>query len=102
MTPCHLVGIPAAFARKDCLHQESCLVDTELKHKGQLTFYQTTEELRGLSPRANYTDRTIGEVSANSFADRWCHVVSVTDPYGRIFGFVDRIRYCLFQVAPQL
>jgi hypothetical protein len=29
-------------------------------------------------------------------------VVSVTDPYGRILGFLDRGRYFFFQVAPQL
>jgi hypothetical protein len=29
-------------------------------------------------------------------------VVSVTDPYGRILGFLDRNRYFFFQVAPQL
>jgi hypothetical protein len=28
-----------------------------------------------------------------TFADRRCHVVSVTDPYGRILGFIDRSRY---------
>jgi hypothetical protein len=27
-------------------------------------------------------------------------VVSVTDPYGRIFGFLDRSRYFSFQIAP--
>jgi hypothetical protein len=26
-------------------------------------------------------------------------VVSVTDPYGRILGFVDRSRYVFFQIA---
>jgi hypothetical protein len=35
----------------------------------------------------------VGEVIANFFADRVCHVVSVTDPYGRILGFLDRSRY---------
>jgi hypothetical protein len=30
-----------------------------------------------------------------TFADKGCHVVSVTDPYGRILGFLDRSR-CLF------
>jgi hypothetical protein len=25
-----------------------------------------------------------------TFADRGCHVVSVTDPYSRILGFLDR------------
>jgi hypothetical protein len=37
-----------------------------------------------------------------TFVDRgWC-VVSVTDPYGRILGFLDRSLYFFFQVAPQL
>jgi hypothetical protein len=44
----------------------------------------------------------VGEVSANFSEDRGCHVVSVTDPYGRILGFLDRSRYFFFQVAPQL
>jgi hypothetical protein len=34
----------------------------------------------------------VGEVIAN-FWDRGCHVVSVTDPSGRILGFLDRSRY---------
>jgi hypothetical protein len=29
-------------------------------------------------------------------------VVSVTDSYGRILGFLDRSRYCFFQASPQL
>jgi hypothetical protein len=37
-----------------------------------------------------------------TFANRGCRVVSVTDPYGRIFGFLDQNRYLFFQVAPQL
>jgi hypothetical protein len=40
----------------------------------------------------------VGEASA----ERGCHVVSVTNPYGRILGFLDRSRYFFFQVAPQL
>jgi hypothetical protein len=28
-----------------------------------------------------------------------CHVVSVTDPYGRIIAFLDRSRYYFFQAA---
>jgi hypothetical protein len=43
----------------------------------------------------------VGEVSAK-FAERGCHVVSVTNPYSRILGFLDRSRYFFFQVAPQL
>jgi hypothetical protein len=37
-----------------------------------------------------------------TFADRGCHVVSVTDPYGRIIDFLGRSRYFFFQVSPQL
>jgi hypothetical protein len=49
-------------------------------------------KLHGLSPRANYTDRAIAACRRSDcqlFADRGCHVVSVTDPYGRIIGFLD-------------
>jgi hypothetical protein len=35
-------------------------------------------------------------------AERGFHVVSVTDPYGHILGFIDRSSYFFFQVAPQL
>jgi hypothetical protein len=53
-----------------------------------------------LNPVACVRERTIlterpplvGEVGAK-FADRGCHVVSVTDPYGRILGFLHRIYY---------
>jgi CBS-domain-containing membrane protein len=37
-----------------------------------------------------------------TIADRGCHVVSVTDPYGHILGVIDQSRYFFFLVAPQL
>jgi hypothetical protein len=40
------------------------------------------------SVRPNY--RRLSAKLAPTFADRGCHVVSVTDPYGRILGFLDR------------
>jgi CBS-domain-containing membrane protein len=54
------------------------------------------KKLHGLSPRANYTDRATAACRRSDcqlFADRGCHVVSVTDPYGRMLGFLDRSRY---------
>jgi CBS-domain-containing membrane protein len=48
------------------------------------------------------SDRRLSAKLVTTFADRECHVVSVTDPYGRILGFVDRSRYFFFQIAPQL
>jgi hypothetical protein len=37
-----------------------------------------------------------------TFADIEYRVVSATDPYSHIIGFLDRSRYFFFQVAPQL
>jgi hypothetical protein len=37
-----------------------------------------------------------------TFADRGYRLVSVTNSYGRILGFLDRSRYFFFQVSPQL
>jgi hypothetical protein len=48
------------------------------------------------------SDRRLSAKWLPTFADKGCHVVSVTDPYGRILGFLDRSRYFFFQVAPQL
>jgi hypothetical protein len=39
------------------------------------------------------SDRHLSAKWLPTFADRRCHVVSVTDPYGRILGFLDRSRY---------
>jgi hypothetical protein len=53
-------------------------------------------KLHGLNPRANYTYRATAACQRSDcqlFADRGCHVVSVTDPYGRILYFLDRSRY---------
>jgi CBS-domain-containing membrane protein len=63
---------------------------------------KTKTKLRVLSPRTDYTDRRLSTKLVPTFAERGCHVVSVTDPYGRILGFLDRNRYFFFQVAPQL
>jgi hypothetical protein len=57
---------------------------------------KTKTKLHDLNPRANYTDRATadcGRSDCQLFADIGCHVVSVTDPYGRILGFLDRSRY---------
>jgi hypothetical protein len=39
------------------------------------------------------SDRRLSAKLVPTFADKGCHVVSVTDPYGRILGFLDRNRY---------
>jgi hypothetical protein len=57
----------------------------------------------GVRERTIPTERPplVGEVIAN-FGDRGCHVVSVTDPYGRILCFLVKSLYVFYQVAPQL
>jgi hypothetical protein len=42
-------------------------------------------------------DRRLSAKWLPTFADRGCHVVTVTDPYGRILGFIDRSRYFSFK-----
>jgi hypothetical protein len=44
----------------------------------------------------------VGEVGAILFANRRCHVFSVTVLYCRNLGFLDLSRYFFFQVAPEL
>jgi hypothetical protein len=39
------------------------------------------------------SDRRFSANLVPTFADRGCHVVSVTHPYGHILGFLDRSRY---------
>jgi hypothetical protein len=48
------------------------------------------------------SDRRLSAKWLPTFTDRGCHMVSVTDPYVRILGFLDRSRYLFYQVAPQL
>jgi hypothetical protein len=63
---------------------------------GQNRIKKSANELYRLS------DRRLLAKLVPTFADRGCHVVSMTNPYGRILGFLDRSRYFFFQVAPQL
>jgi hypothetical protein len=56
---------------------------------------QSASELYRLS------DLPLSAKSAPTFADRGCRLVSATDPYARVLGFLDRSSYSFFQVAPQ-
>jgi hypothetical protein len=67
------------------------------------------DDLKKLNSVAWVHERTIpterpqfvGEVNAK-FADGECHMVRMTDHYGRNLCFLDRSLYFFFQVAPQL
>jgi hypothetical protein len=66
------------------------------KTKLQIRWPETVRELYQPS------DRSLSAKLVPIFADRGCHVVSVTDPYGRIPGFLDWSRYFFFQVATEM
>jgi hypothetical protein len=68
-----------------------CLINT---YSSEQICAPKKKKLHGLSPRANYTDRATAACRrSDCFAHKGCHVVSVTDPYGRIHDFLDRSRY---------
>jgi hypothetical protein len=43
------------------------------------------------------SDHRLSAKLVSTFADRECHVVNTTDPYGRILDFLDRSRYFSFK-----
>jgi hypothetical protein len=63
---------------------------------------KTRRLLESASELYRQSDHRLSAKLVPAIADRGCHVVSVTDPYGRILGFLDRNRYFFFQAAPQL
>jgi hypothetical protein len=75
-----------------------------LNYFSKVTAKEKKNSVSSVSKRTIPTERPplVSEVSTNFFADRGCHVVSLTYPYSRILGFLDRSHYYFFQVAPQL
>jgi hypothetical protein len=71
--------------------------EDELLCQELLTFeFCYKKNLHGMCPRANYTDRATAACRRSDcqlLRIRGCHMVSVTDPYGRILDFLDRSRY---------
>jgi hypothetical protein len=66
------------------------------------TLQDKKKKLRGLKSASELyrpSDRRLSAKLVPTSVDRGCHVVSVTDPYGR---FLNRSRYFFFQIAPQL
>jgi hypothetical protein len=77
----------------------------EIPHILQPYIKTKQSKLRGMSPRANYTDLETAACRRSwcqLLQTEGCRVVSAADPYGRNLGFLDRSRYIFFQVAPQL
>jgi hypothetical protein len=63
-------------------------------------FYErTTNTVALVLERTIPTERPplVGEVSVKFVTDRGCHVVSLTDPHGRILDFLDQIENLLYE-----
>jgi CBS-domain-containing membrane protein len=52
--------------------------------------------LESASKLYQLSDHRLSAKLVPTFADRGCHMVSVTDPYGRVVEFLDRSRYFFF------
>jgi hypothetical protein len=66
-----------------------------------LKLYKQTPWFESASKLYRPRDSRLSAKLVPTFADIECHVVSVTDPYGRILDFLDPNRYFFFHVAPQ-
>jgi hypothetical protein len=62
-------------------------ISLKVKQNKQTPWSESASELHRPS------DRRLSAKSLPTFADRGRYVVTVTDPYGRILGFLDRSRY---------
>jgi hypothetical protein len=51
---------------------------------------QTNKNKTNQSKLYRLNDRRLSAKLVPTFADKWCRLVSTTDPYGRILGFLDR------------
>jgi hypothetical protein len=62
-----------------------------MKGDSEIDFFPPWSE--SASELYRQSDRRFSAKWLPTFADKGCHVVSVTDPYSRILGFLDRNRY---------
>jgi hypothetical protein len=101
---------PGTHCMRDSIGLNDLRPATEAQLLGPETFVSVNEvnlyklnSVASVRERTNRpTDRCMSAKLVPTFADRGCHVVSLTDPYCRILVFLDRSRYFIFKVAPQL
>jgi hypothetical protein len=74
-------------------------------HGGEHTNKKQTPWRKSASELCRPSDRRLSAklvLITEIIEDRGCYVDSMTNPYGRILGFLDRSRYFFFKVAPVL
>jgi hypothetical protein len=85
ITPCHTERWPSWSLLLQTSRFKSYCMHALIKKKTQWS--ESASELYRPS------DRCLSAKWLPTFVDRGFHVVSMTDPYGRILGFLDRSRY---------
>jgi hypothetical protein len=91
--PRTLTSFNCSGCKTEYLFRTAGNIDRCIPVRESLVAFKIIFLLRCLSPQANYTDRATAALSAKlvpTSADRGCHVVSLTEPYGCILGFLDR------------
>jgi hypothetical protein len=79
---------------KNSLQKDSYFLFAYLAYSSTLKMDAVqTNSMVWVRERTILSDRRLSAKWFPTFADRGCHVVSVTDPYGRILGFLDRSHY---------
>jgi hypothetical protein len=99
--------IPLPCVRRVLSHFQSCHphIQFTIDRKMKLANKQQTKQTpwpESASKLYGPSDRRLSTKLVPTFTDGVCHVVSVTDPYGRNLGFLDRSCHFFFQVAPHL
>jgi hypothetical protein len=97
---CHMdVDVHIQLGQKYSLRQLHAWHDGTLRHGGLNSSFshsiikKKTPWSESASELYLPSDRRLSAKGLPTFVDRGCHVVSVTDPYGRNLGFIDRRRY---------
>jgi hypothetical protein len=103
-TDCKLKGV-LTKKKKNCNHNEANRITEQrytLRKNG--LFYKQGENLwfESASELCRPCDLRLSTKLEPTFEDGRCHVISVTDPYGRILDFPDLSYYFFLQAAPQL
>jgi hypothetical protein len=73
---------------KACFHQAAS--DLTPVRLPRTALVKKTPWHESASELYRWSDRRLSAKLVSTFVDRGCHVVSVTDPYGRILDFLDR------------
>jgi hypothetical protein len=84
------------------VQQPQSISNTEMFLAFNLPTAKKLNSVAWVRERTMLRDRRLSAKLLPTFADRGCHVVSMTDPHSHILAFLDQSRYLFSQVAPRL